>query len=82
MKLVPVKSSNILEVGYSKSAKEFFVRFKDGVVYRYLNVEESVFNAFLTAPSKGQFFHNFIKGRFTTTKLAPQELQKLEAIEP
>lgn len=67
--LIPVKSSHINAVGYSKEDKELFVQFKTGVIYKYLEVGEEVFNELLNAPSIGSFFHAYIKDRFESVRV-------------
>ena len=40
------------------------MEFQGGRVYQYFDVPESVFQEFLSASSKGKFFHANIKGSF------------------
>ncbi|WP_397391713.1 KTSC domain-containing protein [Pseudomonas oryzihabitans] len=37
------------------------IEFKNGAVYQYYNVNANLYEEFLSAPSKGQFFHAYIR---------------------
>jgi hypothetical protein len=65
-----VDSSNIEAIGYDSSNQELHVRFlKGGETYVYYNVDEWVFQEFLSADSKGIYLNANIKGRFEYGKL-------------
>ena len=38
------------------------IEFVSGSIYRYFDVEQETYDAFLEAPSKGTFFNAHIKG--------------------
>ena len=60
MSLVPVKSSNIAEIGYSGT--ELHVKFRGGdKVYVYEGVPEKLHQELMDAESVGQFFSKHIK---------------------
>ena len=59
-----VSSSNIVSAGYEPSSETLEVEFANGGVYQYYNVPQSIYEAFLAAASKGQFFNSQIKDRF------------------
>jgi KTSC domain len=63
-KMSLVKSSSILSIGYNHGARRLFIMFVTGSVYCYQEVEEAVFDAFLTSDSKGTFFNCHIKDRY------------------
>lgn len=65
----PVKSSNVVAIGYDKENKILEVEFKSGGVYAYRTVEESVYNDLVAAESIGKFFLREIKGNYPYTKL-------------
>lgn len=69
MKLVPVKSSNIKEVGYDDKTHELFIRFNDDKLYKYPGVPEVFFKELVEAKSVGGYFHAKIKGRFLYSKV-------------
>jgi hypothetical protein len=52
----PVQSSSIAAIGYDDASETLDVEFVTGAVYRYRAVPRSIYEQFLTAPSKGQFF--------------------------
>ncbi|MHC4797460.1 MAG: KTSC domain-containing protein [Planctomycetota bacterium] len=55
MDLTPVTSSNIQAIGYEAEDEILQVVFLNGSTYEYYNVPEEVYQAFMTAPSKGKF---------------------------
>lgn len=63
----PVESSNIRSIGYDSDEGLLEVEFHSGGVYQYREVPENVFQRFLCASSKGRFFHQNIKGRYSTS---------------
>jgi hypothetical protein len=72
----PVTSSNIASVGYDPATRELEVEFKGGKgklgtgpVYRYADVPQETYDAFMGHDSKGAFHHASIKGKFSYTKL-------------
>lgn len=64
----PCSSSEIESFGYDPKEKVLGLKFHRGGLYSYREVGEDVFREFLMAPSKGSFFHRFIKDRFETVK--------------
>lgn len=57
----PVSSSNIMSAGYDAPSETLEVEFKDGAVYQYFNVGSAMYEAFMHASSKGQYFNAYIK---------------------
>ncbi len=65
-----VDSSNVEAIGYDPATQELHVRFlKSGETYVYYNVEESVFDEYMQADSKGQYLNLKIKERYDFGKL-------------
>ncbi len=61
--MMPVKSSNIAEIGYDADKHELHVKFKSGGHYVYEEVEPIVHTSAMAADSVGGFLHaNVIKG--------------------
>jgi len=54
-------SSNILGIHYDSSNFFLEVTFKNGTVYRYLDIPKEIYETFLVSPSKGKFLHENIK---------------------
>jgi hypothetical protein len=63
-----MKSSAIASLGYDPKREMLEVEFRSGNVYRYLDVPEEIFQDLLQAKSKGRYFGENIRGRFTSTK--------------
>ena len=59
-----VVSRDIEWIGYERKARMLQAEFIEGRVYQYANVDETVFHSFLEAPSHGQFFEHFVKGKY------------------
>lgn len=56
-----VKSSQIESIGHDGT--ELHIKFNSGSTYSYSNVDDSLFNRFLDAPSAGKFFQAEIKSK-------------------
>jgi hypothetical protein len=63
-----VDSSNIEAIGYDDDAQELHVQFLSGGFYIYHQVPRHIFDAFMTAPSKGSFLNREVKGVYQFTK--------------
>jgi hypothetical protein len=64
---IPLESSLLASAAYSDATLELL--FRNGQIYRYLAVPPEVFQALLAAPSKGAFFNQSIRDRFTFQRL-------------
>lgn len=64
MELRDVNSSNLAQVGFDNTTNTLRISFTTGAVYDYFNVDEQVFRHLLQSPSKGRFFHRYIKNRY------------------
>lgn len=62
--MVAVVSTNITAIGYDGINQVLLVDFHTGSRYRYAQVPQGVFEAFLQADSKGQFLNYQVKGVF------------------
>lgn len=67
MHRVPVESSSIDSVGFEKNVLE--VRFRNGGLYQYFDVPETVLASLMRAESKGRFFNQQIRGRYPAARL-------------
>jgi hypothetical protein len=65
MNRTPVTSSSLASIGYRPGENTLEVEFTHGAVYQYLDVPETVFEAFMVATSKGSFFNEAIKNRYS-----------------
>lgn len=62
---IPRNSSNIGEVSYDPEVENLDITFNDGSKYTYFNVPAATYRNLCSAPSCGQFFHRYIKSRFS-----------------
>lgn len=68
--LIPVQSSNVGSIGYSEEEALLVCQFLDGAIYEYYNVPESIYQRWLTAPSKGKFHWRNIRDVFEYQRVA------------
>jgi hypothetical protein len=66
---VRVRSSNIFSIGYDRRQEILYVKFYrrerlGSDLYRYFDVPETLFQAFMEAESKGRFANQHVYGRF------------------
>jgi uncharacterized protein len=69
MNRIPVDSSNIADVGYDDTTMTLEVGFRNGTVYQYFDVPQTVYQEFMSADSKGTFLNANIKNNYRYTKL-------------
>ena len=69
IEMIPVESSNILEVGYDELGEVLYITFKSGITYTYEDVPYYVYEELLSAESKGQYFHKNIRGVYEYHKI-------------
>lgn len=69
MELTPVKSSTVAKVGYNPEKSELLVEFSSGAQYRYLAVEQGVYESLLSAESVGKFLNSNIKDQYEFQKI-------------
>lgn len=68
--MIPVRSSSIESIGYDQDARALHVRFlESGATYVYLDVERAIFQAFVDADSKGQFFVEQLRDMYSYRRL-------------
>jgi hypothetical protein len=65
----PVSSSNLRSVGYDPAAHVLEIEFHSGGIYQYTGVPASIHTALMQAGSKGSYFHDHIKDRYSTRKI-------------
>jgi len=65
----PVVSSNLASVGYDPATSMLEIEFNNGGIYQYSNVPESVYSGLMRASSKGTYFHDYIKERYSYRKI-------------
>jgi|GEM_PF-668379 len=69
-KMHEVESRSIEAIGYDRQTQELHVRFREsGRTDAYWEVERDVFEEFLGAPSKGNYFNREIKGVYSYVQI-------------
>jgi hypothetical protein len=66
----PVQSSDLNSVGYDNEGHILEIAYNSGGIYQYQNVPEEVYSQLLSAPSKGKYFHAFIKNKYPYRRVA------------
>ncbi len=69
---VPVESTALATVGYSKRLHALEIEFRNGAIYRYLDVTPDVYNAFLQARSKARFYDQNIRHKYRSLHVRPR----------
>jgi hypothetical protein len=65
--------SGIREAVYLADRRELQITFKSGRAFAYVEVPQSMYDAFQASPSKGAFFNIAIRGRFLFRELTPPQ---------
>jgi len=60
----PVSCKVVASVGYEDESYVLEVEFHSGKIFQYSQVPREVYERFLTARSKGRFFHHYVRDRF------------------
>lgn len=69
MDMLPVISSSIAFIGYDSPSNILRISFRNGGTYDYHGVSDDIAKQFLSAPSKGGYYAQFIKGRFNQQRI-------------
>ena len=69
----PVESRAIATIGYSKRLRALEIEFRNGAIYRYLEVSPFVYKALVHAPSKARFYDENIRRRYRSLHVRPRE---------
>ena len=64
-----VDSDALAQVEYEPASRTLFVRFISGEWYAYLDVPQLTFQRLLAAESKGRFFREDVRDRYSVLKL-------------
>ena len=59
-----VESSLFAAAAYRPEARQLYLRFRDGNIYRYFDCTAEMYESFLAAESKGRYFSSHIRNRF------------------
>jgi hypothetical protein len=69
---VPVESTALATVGYSKRLRALEIEFRNGAIYRYLDVAPDVYDALLQARSKARFYDENIRHKYRSFHVRPR----------
>ena len=72
IKRVPVESTALATVGYSKRLRALEIEFRNGAIYRYLDVAPDVYDALLEARSKARFYDQNIRRKYRSLHVRPR----------
>lgn len=72
IKRAPVESSALAAVGYSKKLRALEIEFRNGSVYRYLDVPLDVYDALLNARSKARYYDENIRHKYRSQHVKPR----------
>ena len=64
MNVTAVESTTLAMVAYDDDRELLQLEFRSRAIYQYFGVPSAVHAALLRAPSKGNYFNRFIRGRF------------------
>jgi hypothetical protein len=59
-----VESTALASVGYSKKLRALEIEFRNGAIYRYLEVEPAIYETLLKASSKARFYDQNIRRKY------------------
>lgn len=61
MKRIPVQSDYLHSVGYAPCASVLEIEFVEGMVFQYLDIPTSIYDALMATPAKEAFFREKIE---------------------
>lgn len=64
-----ITSSNLDAMGYDADARTLAIGFQSGHIHHYFGVPEEIVHDLILAESKGRYYAQFIKGKFTSEKM-------------
>ena len=71
---VTVNSSSLASIGHSADDNILIVEFKNGSIYRYLEVPAHAYDDLVNAESKGAHFNRFVRSRFAFERVPPRSI--------
>jgi hypothetical protein len=67
-----VESTAIASIGYSKRLHALEIEFRNGAIYRYLEVEPPVHRDLMNAKSKARFYDENIRKKYRSLHVRPR----------
>ena len=71
MARVDLQSTSLNAATYQDQRGFLELEFRSGAIYRYIGVPEQVYQELLSAESKGRYFNQHIRNRFSYVKIDP-----------
>jgi len=68
-----VESTTLAAVGYDTAGRVLWLKFRSHAVYCYFDVPAAVHYALLVADSKGSYFNQHIRGRFSYQRVVTDQ---------
>ena len=68
---MPVESGLFSSAAYRASARQLYLRFQDGKIYRFFDCPVTVYNEYVAATSKGRYFSQKIRNHFRYEMVRP-----------
>ena len=72
IKREPVESTAIASIGYSKRLHALEIEFRNGAIYRYLEVDPSLHRGLMNAKSKARFYDDNIRKKYRSLHVRPR----------
>jgi KTSC domain len=72
IKREPVESSALASVGYSRRLRALEIEFRNGAIYRYLDVAPAIYYELMIAPSKARFYDKKIRRKYRSLHVRRQ----------
>ncbi|PZR72330.1 MAG: hypothetical protein DLM73_13485 [Chthoniobacterales bacterium] len=72
IKRVPVESTALASVGYSKHLHALEIEFRNGAIYRYLEVDPSAHRELMNAKSKARYYDENIRKKYRSVHVRRQ----------
>lgn len=76
---VDLQSTALKAVTYQDQSAHLELEFRSGAIYRYSAVPALVYQELLRAESKGRYFNQHIRNRFTQAQINPTGLTRHSA---
>jgi len=67
-----VQSTALASVGYSTRLHVLEIEFRNGAIYRYLNVGPAIYHDLMIAPSKARFYDENIRRKYRSLHVRPK----------
>ncbi|MEY2498397.1 MAG: hypothetical protein QOD12_1953 [Verrucomicrobiota bacterium] len=67
-----VESTAIASIGYSKRLRALEIEFRNGAIYRYLEVAPSIYLDLMKAKSKARFYDDNIRKKYRSLHVRPR----------